>query len=86
MNKDLISAAMEGVTVGLVLVDIFAIRKDRQLKGSRIYPKFYWLGYSIWGSYLLYLLHLNISCVVASFSTFIYAIYIFMCIWFKYKK
>jgi hypothetical protein len=86
MSKDLISAIMEAITVILVFVDIFALRKDKELKGSRIYPKFYWLGYGGWGTYLLYLLNLKISCAVAGFSEIVYAVYIAMCIWFKYKK
>ena len=84
-RTDVISALMEVVTFVLVWIDFAAIRKDKQLKGSRVYPKLYWLGYSVWGTYLFFLYGLTLSCIVAGIAASLYAGYVATCFYYHYN-
>jgi hypothetical protein len=84
-TADLISALFELVTIFLISVDVVAIHKDKQLRGSRIWPKFYWLGYGCWGCYLFHRYHLPLSFWVCVASEVLYLGYIFQCLYHERK-
>lgn len=81
-KTDFISALFELVTIFLISVDIIAIHKDKQLKGSRVWPKFYWLTYGSWGCYLFYSYRLPASFWVCFASEILYFGYIVLCLYY----